>query len=137
MLVSYYVLHYQTQLNFHRETVKKHCFTLDSLVNEPLSPERIFVSSMSIRWKFFIKGLLYCKSLIVINRKMFQLVIDENRMVVTQKMTLIETFLGGTMYNVHIEVASLVYIYVGSRTIPVINIRRSILSIIHKQLNSK
>ena len=27
-----------------------------------------------------------------VNRKMFQLVIDENRMVVTQKMTLIETF---------------------------------------------
>jgi len=52
---------------------------------------------------------------------MFQLVIDENRMVVTQKMTLIETFCGGTMYNVHIEVESLVYIilyvYVGSRTI--------------------
>jgi len=47
---------------------------------------------------------------------MFQLVIDENRMVVTPKMTLID---GGTMYNVHIEVESLVYIYVyvGSWTI--------------------
>jgi len=45
------------------------------------------------------------------NRKMFQLVIDENRMVVNQKMTLIDTFCGGTMYNVHIEVVSLVYIY--------------------------
>jgi len=41
---------------------------------------------------------------------MFQLVIDENRMVVTQKMTLID-FCGGTMYNVHIEVESLIYIY--------------------------
>jgi len=52
-------------------------------------------------------------------RKLFQLVIDENRMVVTPKMTLIETFYEGTMYNVHIEVASLVYIYVyvGSKTI--------------------
>ena len=45
--------------------------------------------------------------------------IDENRMIVTPKMTLIETFCGGTMYTVHIEVASLVYkyVYVGSKTI--------------------
>jgi len=44
---------------------------------------------------------------------MFQIAIDENRMVVTQKMTLIKTFLRGHyMYNGHFEVASLVYIYV-------------------------
>ena len=41
--------------------------------------------------------------------KMFQLVIDENQMVVAQKMTLI-LFREGTMYNDHIEVACLVYI---------------------------
>jgi len=51
---------------------------------------------------------------------MFQLAIDENQMVVTPKMTLIETFFcEGTMYNGRFEVASLVYIYVyvGSKTI--------------------
>jgi len=36
-------------------------FTQGCLVNEPLSPERIFVSPTSFRWNFFIKGLLYCK----------------------------------------------------------------------------
>ena len=59
---------------------------------------------------FYKRIVILQKGLIVINRKMFQLVIDENRMVVTQKMTLIETFCGGTMYNVHTELASLVYI---------------------------
>ena len=43
-------------------------------------------------------------------RKMFQLVIDEKRVVVTPKMTLIETFYEGTKYNGHVKVASLVYI---------------------------
>jgi len=43
----------------------------------------------------YLKSLILQKSLIVIKRKMFQLAIDENRMVVTPKMTLIETFLQG------------------------------------------
>jgi len=33
---------------------------------------------------------------------MFQLVIDENRVVVAPKKTLIETFYEGTMYNGHV-----------------------------------
>jgi len=59
---------------------KKDGFTQGCLVNEPLSPEQ----------DFYIAN-----SLIVIKRKMFQLAIDENQMVVTPKMTLIETFLRG------------------------------------------
>ena len=43
----------------------------------------------------------------LMKRKLFQLVIDENLVVVT----LIETFYEGTMYNGHVKVASLVYIY--------------------------
>ena len=63
-------------------------------MNEPLSPERIFVSSMSFD-EFFISNNCYiAKSLNVINGKMFQLVIDENQMVVTQRMTLIDFFVG-------------------------------------------
>jgi len=104
-----------------RLTIVLRCATGKNIVFEPTYTytERIFVSSMSFRWNFLSKDCYIANSLIVINRKMFQLVIDENRMVVTQKMTLIETFCGGTMYNVHIEVASLVYIYVyvGSTTI--------------------
>ena len=41
-------------IKFHQETVKKHCITQDSLVNEPLSPERIFISSMSFYLEFVI-----------------------------------------------------------------------------------
>jgi len=50
---------------------------------------------------------------------MFQNAIDENRMVVTTKMTLIDAFYNGIRYNDHVKVASLVYIYVyvGSKTI--------------------
>jgi len=50
---------------------------------------------------------------------MFQNAIDKNRMVVTPKVILIEAFYEGIMYNGHVKVASLVYIYVyvGSKTI--------------------
>ena len=61
MLVWYYVLHCRARFKFYRETLKKNCFTQDSWVNEPLSPERIFVSSMSFCWNFYIIRLLYCK----------------------------------------------------------------------------
>jgi len=40
--------------------VKKACFTQDSIVNVPLSPERIFVSSKSFLF-FVISRFLYCK----------------------------------------------------------------------------
>jgi len=61
MLVWYYVLHYRTQLNSYQITVKKDCFTQDSIVNEPLSPERIFASSKSFLFKFVISRFFYCK----------------------------------------------------------------------------
>jgi len=48
-------------IKFYRQTVKKDCFTQDSIVNEPLSPERIFVSSKSVLNKFVISRFLYCK----------------------------------------------------------------------------
>ena len=41
--------------------MKKNCFTQDSIVNEPLSPERIFASSKSFLFKFVISRFLYCK----------------------------------------------------------------------------
>ena len=53
--------HYRTQLKFYRQTVKKNCFTQDSIVNEPLSPEQIFASSKSFLFKFVILRFLYCK----------------------------------------------------------------------------
>ena len=41
--------------------MKKNCFTQDSIVNEPLSPERIFASSKSFLFKFVISRFLYGK----------------------------------------------------------------------------
>jgi len=83
----------------------------------PLS-ERTLVARTDFR-KFnefsldlFIKGLLNCKSLIVINRKMFQLVIDENRMVVTQTLTLIETFFVGALCKTFILKLHPLFIYI-------------------------
>ena len=52
-------LQYRTQLKFYRQTVD--CFTQDSQVNEPLSPERIFASSKGFLFKFVISRFLYCK----------------------------------------------------------------------------
>ena len=46
---------------FYRQTVKKDCFTQDSIVNEPLSPARIFASSKSFLFKFVISRFLNCK----------------------------------------------------------------------------
>ena len=49
------------QLKCYRQTVKKNYFTQDSIVNEPLSPERIFVSSKSFLFKFVISRFFYNK----------------------------------------------------------------------------
>ena len=85
--------------NFAELLRKKDCFTQGSLVNEPLSPEPIFLSSMIFHLNFVITDLFYfIFFLILMKGKMFQLVIEENRMVVAPKMTLIETFYKGTVY---------------------------------------
>jgi len=61
------------------------------------------------------------KGLNVINGKMFQPVIDENQTVVTQRMTLIETFFVGALCMTFILKLNPLfihsYVYVGSRTI--------------------
>ena len=92
------MLHYRTQLKFHRQTVKMDCFTQDSLVNEPLSPERIF-KEFSLKMcylKILILQIVYCdkkKNVSAGDRR-------KKHIVVTPKMTLIETFLARALYTI-------------------------------------
>ena len=65
---------------------------------------------MSFRWNCFIKGLLYCKKFDCDHQKNVSACDRRKPDGCNPKMTLVDTFLWGTMYNVHIEVESLVYI---------------------------